>query len=63
VYAGPTPGDLLDPLFKESSCSYRVRTEPFHFYFCLNIGYIEYHCNTNNVTVVCVMYCAVTFYG
>uniref|UniRef100_A0A8C7N2R7 Endoplasmic reticulum lectin n=1 Tax=Oncorhynchus kisutch TaxID=8019 RepID=A0A8C7N2R7_ONCKI len=47
VYAGPTPGDLLDPLFKESSCSYRVRTELFHFYFCLNIGYIEYHCNTN----------------
>uniref|UniRef100_A0A8C8MA23 Endoplasmic reticulum lectin n=1 Tax=Oncorhynchus tshawytscha TaxID=74940 RepID=A0A8C8MA23_ONCTS len=27
VYAGPTPGDLLDPLFKESSCSYRVPTK------------------------------------
>uniref|UniRef100_A0AAZ3PKH3 Endoplasmic reticulum lectin n=1 Tax=Oncorhynchus tshawytscha TaxID=74940 RepID=A0AAZ3PKH3_ONCTS len=34
-YAGPTPGDLLDPLFKQSSCSYReesmspVREEAF----------------------------------
>uniref|UniRef100_A0AAZ3SV30 Endoplasmic reticulum lectin n=1 Tax=Oncorhynchus tshawytscha TaxID=74940 RepID=A0AAZ3SV30_ONCTS len=28
VYAGPTPGDLLDPLFKESSCSYRESTSP-----------------------------------
>uniref|UniRef100_A0A8C8GRZ2 Endoplasmic reticulum lectin n=1 Tax=Oncorhynchus tshawytscha TaxID=74940 RepID=A0A8C8GRZ2_ONCTS len=26
-YAGPTPGDLLDPLFKQSSCSYRVPTK------------------------------------
>uniref|UniRef100_A0A8C8IIC6 Endoplasmic reticulum lectin n=1 Tax=Oncorhynchus tshawytscha TaxID=74940 RepID=A0A8C8IIC6_ONCTS len=26
VYAGPTPGDLLDPLFKESSCSYRIES-------------------------------------
>ncbi|XP_041725358.1 endoplasmic reticulum lectin 1 isoform X3 [Coregonus clupeaformis] len=25
-YAGPTPGDLLDPLFKESSCSYRIES-------------------------------------
>ncbi|CAB1338466.1 unnamed protein product [Coregonus sp. 'balchen'] len=25
-YAGPTPGDLLDPLFKQSSCSYRIES-------------------------------------
>ena len=51
-YAGPTPGDLLDPLFKQSSCSYRVRTAQFHFYFCLNISYLEYHCNTSNTNVM-----------
>uniref|UniRef100_A0A674B7A7 Endoplasmic reticulum lectin n=1 Tax=Salmo trutta TaxID=8032 RepID=A0A674B7A7_SALTR len=26
VYAGPTPGDLLDPLFKQNSCSYRIES-------------------------------------
>ncbi|XP_035611927.1 endoplasmic reticulum lectin 1-like isoform X3 [Oncorhynchus keta] len=26
AYAGPTPGDLLDPLFKQSSCSYRIES-------------------------------------
>nr|XP_029541517.1 endoplasmic reticulum lectin 1-like [Oncorhynchus nerka] len=52
AYAGPTPSDLLDPLFKQSSCSYRVRTAQFHFYFCLNIGYLEYHCNTSNTNVM-----------
>ncbi|XP_014035525.1 endoplasmic reticulum lectin 1 isoform X2 [Salmo salar] len=25
-YAGPTPGDLLEPLFKQSSCSYRIES-------------------------------------
>ncbi|XP_012989308.1 endoplasmic reticulum lectin 1 isoform X1 [Esox lucius] len=25
-YTGPTPGDLLDPLFKQSSCSYRIES-------------------------------------
>lgn len=24
-YGGPSPGELLEPLFKRSSCSYRVR--------------------------------------
>uniref|UniRef100_A0AAQ5WX90 Endoplasmic reticulum lectin n=1 Tax=Amphiprion ocellaris TaxID=80972 RepID=A0AAQ5WX90_AMPOC len=26
-YSGPSPGELLDPLFKRSSCSYRVPTK------------------------------------
>ncbi|KAG8443671.1 hypothetical protein GDO86_009005 [Hymenochirus boettgeri] len=25
-YRGPTPGDLLEPLFKQSSCSYRIES-------------------------------------
>ncbi|XP_075452046.1 endoplasmic reticulum lectin 1 isoform X2 [Ascaphus truei] len=25
-YKGPTPGDLLEPLFKQSSCSYRIES-------------------------------------
>lgn len=29
-YKGPTPGELLEPLFKQSSCSYRV------CYFCID---------------------------
>lgn len=34
-YSGPSPGELLDPLFKRSSCSYRVCFPVFHFYFHL----------------------------
>lgn len=29
-YSGPSPADLLEPLFKRSSCSYRVRLCKFH---------------------------------
>lgn len=25
LYTGPSPGELLEPLFKRTSCSYRVR--------------------------------------
>lgn len=28
-YSGPSPGALLEPLFKRSSCSYRVRRLQF----------------------------------
>ena len=35
MYKGPTPGVLLEPLFKQSSCSYRVS----HL-FCVTVALI-----------------------
>lgn len=41
-YSGPSPGALLDPLFKQSSCSYRVRTSKFHSCFSLSVSIYLY---------------------